>query len=107
MLLDKERNPRLTYRAQQKFKDETGIEIIHGLEIDKLDTEQMYKLIWCSLWQEDEALTFEEVGELVDLSRIGAVVREIMSRGKTSPPLASSGPGRKSTRTSRATSSGS
>jgi hypothetical protein len=61
VMLDKERNFRLSMRAMKKFEDLTGKSFIKGFSLDTLSMHVFNTLLWCGLVDEDPALKQEEL----------------------------------------------
>lgn len=73
--LDRERYLKFTLNSVRILEKE------HNISFDKLEEEfsmeSVQKILYVGLLKEDPTLTFEEVGELVDMSNIKVVVEAL------------------------------
>ncbi len=69
--LDRERTLNFNLNALRKIEKETGkkiSELADGFGLDEMQT-----VLWAGLVHEDPELTFERVGEIVDIQSLGKV----------------------------------
>jgi hypothetical protein len=92
IMLDKEREVRLTLGAMKKFKALTGKSIIHGIDLESLGEDEIITLLWVSMVEDDPALTIERTEQIIDLSNLGDAIMALTSK-EVADPLASGGPG--------------
>jgi hypothetical protein len=75
--LDKKRNIRFTMNALAEVEDRLGFRL-DEIEGKKLSIKQIRALLFCGLMHEDENLTEEMIGDMIDLGNI-KYVQEKMS----------------------------
>lgn len=75
--LDKKRNIRFTMNALAEVEDRLGFRL-DEIEGKKLSIKQIRSLLFCGLMHEDENLTEEMIGDMIDLGNI-KYVQEKMS----------------------------
>ena len=88
IVLDKERHLRMTLNAMIQFEELTGKEFTK-LKLSEMTIKDMRILLWlCLLW-EDPALTEEEVGAMIGLDNMAAVLFQFLigSLEASSSPL--------------------
>jgi hypothetical protein len=80
IMLDKEREVRLTLGAMKKFKALTGKSIIHGIDLESLGEDEIITLLWVSMVEDDPALTIERTEQIIDLSNIADLITALTAK---------------------------
>jgi hypothetical protein len=91
--LDKERHLKMTLGGMKRFKDETGIDLLRdGLNIKTLTEEQIIAFIWACLLHEDRKLTAEDVGFMLDATKVQEISEKIVEIWGASVPESTGSP---------------
>ena len=77
--LDKERHLRLTLNGMVKFRQETGKDLLKGFDMDEMSADDIRALLWACLVWEDKDLTLEDVGDMIDMQNMPAVIKALAS----------------------------
>jgi hypothetical protein len=77
--LDKERRLRLTLNGMVKFRQETGKDLLKGFDMDDMSADDIRALLWACLVWEDKDLTLEDVGDMIDMRNMPAVIKALTS----------------------------
>lgn len=75
--LDKPRKLRLNLNAMIKFEETTGKDLLKGFDPENMSLKDVRALVWCSMLNEDKSLTLEQVGDLIDLNNMQAVIESV------------------------------
>jgi hypothetical protein len=92
IMLDKEREARLSLGAMKRFKALTGKSLMHGIDLETLTEDEVITLFWVSMVEDDPTLTLERTEQIVDLSNMVDAVMALTKK-EVPDPLASGGPG--------------
>jgi hypothetical protein len=74
--LDKERNLRYTMNALAEIEDQLGVPLSEMAEL-KMTIKNVRVILWAGLIHEDEELTQQEVGNMVDLENMQEVQEKV------------------------------
>ena len=72
--LDKERHLRLGLRGMIAFQKVTGKNLLKGFKLNDLTLEDTAAMLWAALIHEDADLTYDNVLDMVDLSKLAEVM---------------------------------
>ena len=75
--LDKERHLRLTLNGMVKFRQTTGKDILKGLDMDEMSSDDIRALLWACLIWEDENLSLDDVGNMIDMRNLLVVLKAL------------------------------
>jgi hypothetical protein len=75
--LDKERHLRLTLNGMVKFRQTTGKDLLKGFDMDEMSADDIRALLWACLVWEDKDLTLEDVGDMIDMHNMPAVIKAL------------------------------
>jgi len=92
--LDKERHLRLTLNGMVKFRQTTGKDLLKGFDMDEMSSDDILALLWACLIWEDENLSLDDVGNMIDMRNLpgvikaltGAIVASFPDQEETSDP---------------------
>lgn len=70
IVLDKERHLKLTLGGMKKFREATGIDLLRGGNLDNFTDEHIIAFVWACLLPEDRKLTVEDVGYMLDATKM-------------------------------------
>ena len=91
VMLDKKRHIRFPLNALEKFEDVTGLKIFDMPAPTEMTIKQFKAFLWAGLIHEDETLTIEQVGDMIDsgnLDKVTAAVNKVWAEvGETKRPL--------------------
>ena len=74
IILDKERHLKLTLGGMQKFREVTGIDLLKGMgDLNTLSDKDMIAFVWACLLPEDRKLTVEDVGYMLNPTKINEI----------------------------------
>lgn len=102
IVLDKERHLKLTLGGMKKFRETTGIDLLKGGNLDNFTDEHIIAFVWACLLPEDKKLTLEDVGYMLNATKIQELSEAIIkvwglampeNEGTPDPNLSSRPPG--------------
>ena len=75
--LDKERHLRLTLNGMVKFRQTTGKDLLKGFDMDDMSADDIRALLWACLIWEDENLSLDDVGNMIDMRNLPGVIKAL------------------------------
>ena len=86
IVLDKPRHLRLTLGGMAKFQTQTGKSLLKGFNFSEMNESELIAFIWACLVWEDKKLTCEDVGYLLDVSKLSDVTGKLQEAISVSTP---------------------
>jgi hypothetical protein len=86
VILDKERHLKLTLGGMKRFRQETGIDLLKGGNLDSFTEDHITAFIWSCLLHEDRKLTLEDVGYMLNPDNLNAITDAMMKAWKLAMP---------------------
>jgi len=86
IVLDKPRHLKLTLGGMQQFTSLTGKSLLKGFNFSEMNESELIAFIWACLIWEDKKLTAEDVGYLLDVSKLGEVTGKLQQAVSASTP---------------------
>jgi hypothetical protein len=84
--LDKERHLKLTLGGMKCFAQATGKSLLKGFSFNDMTEGELIAFIWACLIWEDKKLTCEDVGYLLDISKLAEVTEKLRLAVSVSTP---------------------
>jgi len=85
--LDKPRKLKLTLGGMKKFQDVTGKSILKGeVDFHDMSESEVIAFLWACLIWEDRKLTLDDVGFMVDISRLNEIINSLVAAFSISLP---------------------
>jgi hypothetical protein len=77
--LDKERHLKLNLNGMVKFRHATGKDLLKGFDMDEMSSDDIRALLWVCLVWEDENLSLDDVGAMIDMRNMASVIKALAS----------------------------
>jgi hypothetical protein len=84
--LDKTRNLKLTLGGMKRFADVTGKSLLKGFNFNDMSETELIAFIWACLIWEDRKLTLEDVGFMLDVSKMPEITERLKMAVSVSAP---------------------
>ncbi len=75
--LDKERHMRLTLGGMKKFQEVTGKSLLKGFTLENMGEAELTAFIWACLVWEDKTLSLDDLGYMLDFSRLNEIAEKL------------------------------
>jgi len=79
IMLDKERHLKLTKEGMGKFYDITGESLLECFNFSEMNEHEIIASVWSCLIWEDEKLSLEDVGFLLDVNRLAEFTTKLQA----------------------------
>ena len=86
IILDKPRHLKLTLGGMKKFQEATGKSLLKGFNFNEMNEGELIAFIWACLVWEDRKLTVEDVGYLLDVSKLSEVTGKLQQAVSLASP---------------------